>query len=356
MSVPVGIVGVSGYVGAELVRLLSLHPHVKIKSLISGSNAGRPYESIYPQFLGAGLPYCEEEDLDKAAEECEVLFLAIPHGNSLKKVSSDLLEKCRIIDMSADFRLRDPAVYEQWYHLKHSRPELLPESVYGLPELKRKEIGKARLVANPGCYTTASILSLFPLLKEDLLQRDSIIIDAKSGTSGAGKELKQPLHYSELNENFKAYSAGTHRHTPEIEALLSEAAGESLTLSFTPHLIPMTRGILVTIYARLKKELRDLSEERLREKIGKVYRDYYEEEFFIRLKEYPLLPETKHVKGSNFMDIGFAPDRRTGRIIISGALDNMIKGAAGQAVQNMNLLLGQDEKTGLQNIFSAVPG
>ncbi|MCF0146597.1 MAG: N-acetyl-gamma-glutamyl-phosphate reductase, partial [Eubacterium sp.] len=254
----------------------------------------------------------------------------------------EILEKTKIVDLSADYRLKDVAVYEKWYGITHASPQYLPEAVYGLCELFREKIPAARIVANPGCYTTCSILTLWPLVKEGLIDAGSIVIDAKSGTSGAGRGAKVPNLYCEVNENVKAYGVGTHRHTPEIEEQLSLAAGREVMLNFTPHLIPMNRGILVTAYA----DRTDASV--TKEAVRAAYEKYYGKEQFVRILDDGVCPETKWVEGSNFTDIGFYVDERTGRLIAMGALDNLVKGAAGQAVQNMNILFGLPEETGLK--------
>lgn len=336
-----GIIGATGYAGSELVRLLTSHPQAEITCLTSQSYAGKKYSEVYESYRH--LPYiCEEEDIEKMAEQCDVIFLALPHGVASKKVSESVLSKCKVIDLGADFRLSDLDTYEKWYTTHYSK-EILPEAVYGLCEINRDKIKGRRIIANPGCYTTCSILSMYPLVKEGMVDLSSIIIDAKSGATGAGRSLSLPNHYCELNESVKAYKIASHRHTPEIEEQLSKAAGEEVIISFTPHLIPMDRGILATCYATLKKDY-------TYQDIRAAYEKYYGNEYFIRLTKEGTFPETKWVKGSNFVDIGFTVDRRTGRVIVIGALDNLFKGAAGQAVQNMNILFDIDEKTGLDYV------
>ncbi len=334
-----GIIGATGYAGSELVRILTNHPNAEITTITSQSYKGQNYNDIYENFRHIEK-ICEEENIEKMAEECDVIFLALPHGVASKKVNEKILQNTKIIDLGADFRLQDINVYEKWYKTPHKAKNILPEAVYGLCEINRDKIKGKRIIANPGCYTTCSILSLYPLVKEKMIDLKSIIIDAKSGVTGAGRGVFLSTHYDEVNESIKAYKIASHRHTPEIEEQLSYAAGENIILSFTPHLTPMNRGILATIYAGLKENYSYGD-------IKTVYEKYYKNEYFIRLTKEGVFPETKWVKGSNFCDIGFAVDKRTNRIIINGAIDNLNKGAAGQAVQNMNILFNLDEKTGL---------
>ena len=335
-----GIIGATGYAGAELVRLLMRHPEVEVKWLVSKSYVGEQFSAIYGNLFRILDDACLGEELLQLAEEADVIFTATPQGYLSQLLTEEILEKTRVIDLSADYRLSDVSVYEQWYKLTHGSPQLIERAVYGLCELHREEVKKTRLVANPGCYTTCSILSIYPLVAEGLINPETIVIDAKSGTSGAGRGAKAANLFCEVNENIKAYGVATHRHTPEIEEQLSLAAKEPVMVSFTPHLVPMNRGILVTAYASVMDELTE-------EDIRDAYEKYYRDEYFIRLLPTGVCPETKWVEGSNFVDIGFVLDMRTGRVIIMGALDNLVKGAAGQAVQNMNLLFGLDEKTGL---------
>lgn len=335
------VIGATGYAGQELVRILSSHPRVSIQALTSRSYAGQKYEEVYSNYSHLDY-FCEEENIEELAENCDVIFLALPHGVTSKAVNENILSKCKIIDLGADFRLSDVETYEKWYTTHYSK-DILKEAVYGLCEIHRDEIKGKRIVGNPGCYTTCSILSLYPLVKEKMIDVNSIIIDAKSGATGAGRGLSLPNHYCELNESVKAYKIANHRHTPEIEEQLSLAAGEEVVLNFTPHLMPMDRGILATCYANLKGNYSY-------EDIEKVYKKYYENEYFIRLCKKGTFPETKWVKASNFVDIGFTVDERTKRVIVIGAIDNLFKGAAGQAVQNMNILFGLDEKTGIDHV------
>lgn len=339
--IKVGIIGATGYAGSELVRLITQHPKAELVTMTSQSYAGQEYKEVYSNY--SHLDYvCEEEHIEEMAEKCDVIFLALPHGVASKKINADILSKTKIIDLGADFRIQDVDVYEKWYTTHYSK-DILPEAVYGLCEINRDKIKGKRIVANPGCYTSCSILSLYPLVKEGMIDLSSIIIDAKSGATGAGRGLSLGNHYCELNESVKAYKVASHRHTPEIEEQLSIAAGQDIVLNFTPHLIPMDRGILATCYATLNKKY-------TYDDIRKAYEKHYGNEHFIRLTKEGVFPETKWVKGSNFVDIGFTVDERTNRVIVIGALDNLFKGAAGQAVQNMNLMFGFDEAEGLHQI------
>lgn len=337
-----GIIGATGYAGSELVRILSSHPEVEIKTLTSQSYAGKKYNEVYENYRHEEKLACDEENIEEMAKECDVIFLALPHGVASKKVTESVLANAKVIDLGADYRLQNIEVYEKWY-TQHYSKDILKEAVYGLCEINREKIKGKRIVGNPGCYTTCSILSLYPLVKEKMIDLTSIIIDAKSGATGAGRGLNLSNHFCELNESFKAYKIANHRHTPEIEEQLSYAAGEDIVLNFTPHLVPMNRGILATCYAKLNNKYTYAD-------IKAVYEKYYKDEYFIRLTKEGVFPETKWVKGSNFCDIGFTIDERTNRVIVVGAIDNLYKGAAGQAVQNMNILFGLDEKTGLDYV------
>ena len=335
-----GILGATGYAGEELVRILSMHEDVKIVLLVSRTYAGQKISDIYRNLKGVCDIECEELDIDKAAKECDVVFTALPHGAS-KEVIPALYEKgLNVIDLSGDFRYNDVKVYEEWYKETHPAPHLLDEAVYGLCELHREEIKKTRLIGNPGCYTTCSILGLAPLVKEKMIDTKSIIIDAKSGVTGAGRGLHLNYHFSECTENIMAYKVGTHRHTSEIEQELSLLAGEEIALSFTPHLVPMKRGIFATSYANLISDADT-------EDIVSLYKKFYEGEKFVRVYDAGSLPESNHVSGSNFVDIGIVVDKRLNRVIVISAIDNLFKGAAGQAVQNMNLMFGIDEGKGI---------
>ena len=329
------VLGATGYAGIELVRILTNHPDAEVAVLGSKSFAGQPISEVYPNLRGILDKECEETDIDKVAE-CDVAFTALPHGASKEVIPTIIERGVKVIDLSGDFRYDDAAVYEKWYGQKHSSPELLKESVYGLPELYRDKIKGARIIGNPGCYTTCSILGAYPLLKSGVGSAENIIIDAKSGVTGAGRGLSQQTHFCECTENMKAYKVACHRHTSEIEQELSHAAGSEVLVSFTPHLIPVKRGILSTIYINLNKSCTT-------EELTEIYRDFYKNEPFIRIKEAGTLPETKHVAGSNYVDIGVVADERLKRAVVVSALDNIGKGAAGQAVQNMNILFGLKE-------------
>ena len=336
----VGIIGATGYAGAELVRLLLGHPEAEIKWYGSRSYVDQKYASIYQNMFQLVDDKCMDDNMEELSRQVDVIFTATPQGLCASLVNEDILSRVKIVDLSADFRLKDVQVYEKWYKLTHKAPQYLPEAVYGLCEINREQVKKARLVANPGCYTTCSILTCYPLVKEGLIDPDTLIIDAKSGTSGSGRGAKVDNLFCEVNENMKAYGVATHRHTPEIEEQLGYAAGKPLNLSFTPHLVPMNRGILVTAYASLTPGA-------TQEKIRAAYEKYYGKETFIRVLEPGVCPQTKWVEGSNYVDVNFVLDERTNRVILMGALDNLVKGAAGQAVQNMNLLFGLPEDMGL---------
>ncbi|MEE1224922.1 MAG: N-acetyl-gamma-glutamyl-phosphate reductase [Clostridia bacterium] len=333
------VLGATGYAGIELVRLLTNHPEVSIEVLGSQSFSGQKISDVYPNLKGILDKECESVDIDKVAE-CDVAFTALPHGASKDVIPSIIEKGVKVIDLSGDFRYDDIKVYEKWYGQEHSSPELLKESVYGMPELYRDKIKGARLIGNPGCYTTCSILGAYPLLKSGIGNSENIIIDAKSGVTGAGRGLSQQVHFCECTENMKAYKVATHRHTSEIEQELSHAAGCEVMVSFTPHLIPLKRGIVSTIYINLNKKCTT-------EELVNMYKEFYKDEYFVRVKNVGELPESKHVAGSNFIDIGIVVDERLNRAVVVSSLDNIVKGAAGQALQNMNILFGFDEKTAL---------
>lgn len=342
-----GIIGATGYAGAELVRLLLGHREVEIKWYGSRSYIDQKYAQVYQNMFEIVDAVCMDDNMEELASQVDVIFTATPQGFLASVLTEEILKKVRIVDLSADYRIQDVAVYEKWYGITHKSPQFIQEAVYGLCEINRNKINPAtRLVANPGCYTTCSILTLYPLVKEGLIRTESIIIDAKSGTSGAGRGAKTANLFCEVNENMKAYGVAAHRHTPEIEEQLGYAAGKEIVLNFTPHLVPMNRGILVTAYADLRKD----SDGTLPsyETVKAIYDKYYEKERFVRVLEKGICPETKWVEGSNYVDVNFVIDERTGRIIAMGALDNLVKGAAGQAVQNMNLLFGLPEEEGLR--------
>ena len=343
--IKVGIIGATGYAGGELVRLLTQHKDAQIVWYGSRSYIDQKYSSVYGNMFQIVDDKCMDDNMEQLAGQVDVIFTATPQGLCASLVNDSILNKVKIVDLSADFRIKDVSVYEKWYGIEHKSPQYIKEAVYGLCEINREDIKKARLVANPGCYTTCSILTAYPLVKEGLIDPHTLIIDAKSGTSGAGRGAKVNNLFCEVNENMKAYGVATHRHTPEIEEQLGYAAGEPVVLNFTPHLVPMNRGILATEYASLVRKA-DGSLPAY-EEIKAVYDKYYADEKFIRVLEKGVYPETKWVEGSNYVDINFKIDERTGRIIMMGAIDNLVKGAAGQAVQNMNLLFGLPEDEGL---------
>lgn len=341
--VKVGIIGATGYAGNELVRLLLGHKDAEIVWYGSRSYIDQKYADVYRNMFQIVDDVCMDDNMEELAEKVDVIFTATPQGLCASLVNENILNKVKIIDLSADFRLKDVKIYEEWYKLEHKSPQYIDEAIYGLCEINRDKVtDKTRIIANPGCYTTTSILTLYPMVKEGLIDEDTIIIDAKSGTSGAGRGAKVANLFCEVNESMKAYGVGTHRHTPEIEEQLGYACGRNdIKLIFTPHLVPMNRGILVTAYANLKKNVSY-------EEVKAAYDKYYKDEFFVRVLDRDVCPETRWVEGSNFVDIGFKIEPRTNRLIMMGALDNLVKGAAGQAVQNMNILFGLPENEGLK--------
>ncbi len=338
-----GIIGSTGYAGAELVRLLMQHKHAEIKWYGSRSYIDKKYYEVFQNMFEIVDDKCLDDNMEELSSAVDVIFTATPQGLCASLVNEEVLNKVKIIDLSADFRIKDVNTYEKWYGIEHKSPQFIDEAVYGLCEINREKIKGARLIANPGCYPTCSVLSIYPMAKEGIIDTDTIIIDAKSGTSGAGRGAKVNNLYCEVNENIKAYGVTTHRHTPEIEEQLSYASGREVTLNFTPHLVPMNRGILVTAYASLKKSV-------FYEEIKSVYDKYYKEEKFVRVLDKGVCPETRWVEGSNYVDVNFQIDERTNRIIMMGAMDNLVKGAAGQAVQNMNLIFGLEETEGLLQV------
>ena len=345
--IKVGIIGATGYAGGELVRILKNHWEAEIVWYGSKSYIDKRYSEVYQNMFRIVEDVCKDDNLTELADQVDVIFTATPQGFLAGILTEEILSKVKIIDLSADYRIKDVAVYEKWYGIEHKSPQFISEAVYGLCEINREQItGETRLVANPGCYTTCSILTAYPLVREGLIDVDTLIVDAKSGTSGAGRGAKVQNLYCEVNENIKAYSVASHRHTPEIEEQLGYAGNCAVTINFTPHLVPMNRGILVTEYAKLKRKPDGTLP--AYEEIRAIYDKYYEKEKFVRVLEKGVCPETKWVEGSNYVDIGFVIDERTGRIIMMGALDNLVKGAAGQAVQNMNLLFGLKESEGLE--------
>ena len=342
--VKVGIIGATGYAGAELVRILLNHKEAQIEWFGSRSYIDENYADIYRNFFELVDADCLGDNMDELASRVDVIFTATPQGFLAGVLNEDILNKVKIIDLSADFRIKDVATYEKWYKIEHKSPQFIKEAVYGLCEINRDQVTtQTRLIANPGCYTTCSILTAYPLVKEGLIDPDTLIIDAKSGTSGAGRGAKTPNLFCEVNESMKAYGVTTHRHTPEIEDQLGYACGQEVMINFTPHLVPMNRGILVTAYASLTKDV-------TYEEVKAAYDKYYKDEFFVRVLNKDVCPQTRNVEGSNFVDVNFKIDPRTKRVIMMGAIDNLVKGAAGQAVQNMNLMFGFDENEGLKQI------
>ncbi len=336
------VIGATGYSGATLISILANHKDVEIVSLTSKSYVGKKFSDIYKNFKGIVELELEEQNLLEISKKADVIFVCLPHGIASSEVTQEVLNNSKVIDLGADFRLKDKNCYEAWYKVEHKGEDVLAGAVYGLPEWNKEKIKTAKLIANPGCYATASILTVAPLLKEGLVNSNDIVIDAKSGVSGAGRSLDLSVHFCECNETIKPYKIATHRHTPEIEQVLSDISGANVLLNFQPHLVPMNRGILACAYL---KPTKDVSLDELKE----VYKKYYKNKAFIRVLEGDEAPETKWTKGSNYCDINVFKDSRTGRILAFGALDNLVKGAAGQAVQNMNIMFNLDETSGLKN-------
>ena len=337
----IAIVGSSGYTGGELYRILLYHPSAEVTVVTSEKSAGKPITDIFPHLLGLSDLICEPLDPASIAKKADLAFLALPHVTAQEAAFQLRKLGVKVVDLSADYRLADPALYETWYEHCHQYPDLLKSAVYGLPELHRERIRKALLIANPGCYPTSAILGLAPVVAKKMIDVGTIVVDSKSGVSGAGRSPALAYHYPEANEGFMAYKVGTHRHTPEIEQELSLLAGAPVVLSFTPHLVPMTRGILSTIYAKLAGPADTGS-------LHAVFQEFYRNEPFVRLLPLGQFPNVRNVRGSNFCDIGVHSDVRTGRAVIVTAIDNLVKGASGQAVQNMNLMMGFEESAGLK--------
>ncbi len=336
------IIGATGYTGGELVRLLYGHKEVELSVLSSRSFPGEDIADIYPSLGHCVSHVMEEQDPDKILKDSNVVFICLPHGHGMEFAAKAYKKGTRVIDLGADFRLKDAEVYRKWYGVEHVAPELLKEAVYGIPEIYSDEIAGAGIVANPGCYPTSIILGLAPLLFEGIIRPQSIIADSKSGVSGSGKTPSEKAHFVECNENISPYGLSGHRHRPEIEQELGLLAGESFRISFTPHLIPITRGILSTVYADLAV---DIDEGQVRD----LYADAYSHASFVRILPPGVWPHTRWVYGSNFCDINFAVDSEAGRITVVSAIDNLVKGASGQAIQNMNIMFGFEEKTGLDH-------
>ena len=334
-----GIIGATGYTGLELLRLLLRHPEVEITTLTSQKYAGVPIEGIFPSLMNLLPLKCEELAFDRIVEKVDIVFTAVPHKTAMETVPPFYQRGKKVVDLSADFRFRDAAVYEKWYQ-KHTATELLPESVFGLPELHRNAIKKARIVGNPGCYPTGALIGLIPLVKKNLVSLENIIVDSKSGVSGAGRDVVLGSLFCEVNEGVKAYNIFEHRHTPEIEQELSQLAGKRVPITFVPHLIPMDRGILSTLYVTLSKKMKT-------EEVLDLFVDVYRGEPFVRICPKGKLPNTRDVRGSNYCDIGVKVSEADGRMVVVTAIDNLVKGASGQAVQNMNIMLGFPETMGL---------
>ncbi len=345
--IKVGIIGATGYAGGELVRILANHKDAEIVWYGSRSYIDKRYYEVYQNMFQIVEDVCKDDNLQELAEQVDVIFTATPQGYLAGILTEEILQKVKIVDLSADYRIKDVATYEKWYGIEHKSPQFIEEAVYGLCEINRGKVDEnTRLIANPGCYTTCSILTAYPMVKEGMIDVDTLIVDAKSGTSGAGRGAKVPNLFCEVNENMKAYGVASHRHTPEIEEQLGYAGDCDVTINFTPHLVPMNRGILATEYAKLKRKPDGTLP--TYEEVKAVYDKYYANEKFVRVLDKGVCPETKWVEGSNYVDINFVIDERTERIIMMGAIDNLVKGAAGQAVQNMNLLFGLDEWEGLE--------
>ena len=340
MKTRVGIIGATGYTGVELLRLLLRHPEVEITALTSQKYAGLPIDQVFPSVMKHLDLQCEELNLDQVSKKTDFIFTAVPHKTAMETVPLFVQKGKRVVDLSADFRFKDPALYEKWYQ-KHSCPQFLPEAVYGLPELHRETIRKARIVGNPGCYPTGALLGLIPLVAKGMISYDTVVVDSKSGVSGAGRDVVLGSLFCEVNEGVKAYNIYKHRHLPEIEGTLSQLARETIAVSFVPHLIPMDRGILTTLYVNFKQSVKA-------DDVVNIFEAYYRKEPFVRLCPKGKVPNTRDVRGSNYCDIGMVVDEPGGRGVIVTAIDNLVKGASGQAVQNMNVMLGFPETMGLE--------
>ncbi|PGO28619.1 N-acetyl-gamma-glutamyl-phosphate reductase [Bacillus cereus] len=339
----VAIIGATGYGGIELIRLLEQHPYFSIASLHSFSQVGEFITNVYPHFRNILVHTLQEIDAEKIEKEAEIVFLATPAGVSAELTPKLLAVGLKVIDLSGDFRMKDPLTYEQWYKRAAAKEEVLRKAVYGLSEWKRSEIQNANLIANPGCFATAALLAILPLVRSGMIEEDSIIIDAKSGVSGAGKTPTTMTHFPELYDNLHIYKVNEHQHVPEIEQMLAEWNREMKPITFSTHLIPISRGIMVTLYAKVKREMEI-------EQLQKLYEETYERSTFIRIRTQGEFPSPKEVRGSNYCDMGIAYDERTGRVTVVSVIDNMMKGAAGQAIQNANIVAGLEETTGLQHM------
>lgn len=340
--IKVAICGGSGYTGAELLRILSGHPEVEITTVTSEKSAGKKVTDLFQHLHKYSYLIYEPLDKEKILNKADVFFMALPHGASQEAVDYFFKKGKKVIDLSADYRLSDTAIYEEWYKTAHNYADTLKNAVYGLPELHREKIKQSSLIANPGCYPTSAILGLYPAIKEGMVDIENIVIDSKSGTSGAGRKADVGFSYCEVNEGFKAYGIAVHRHTPEIEQELSKITVKKIKINFTPHLVPMDRGIVSTMYAKMLKKLETAE-------IISVYKKYYDAEPFINVLDEGIFPNTKNVRGSNFVDIGLKVNNRTNTLIVVSAIDNLVKGASGQAVQNMNIIMGFKETIALQS-------
>lgn len=338
--IKVGIVGSTGYTGAELVRILLGHPEAEIGALCSETHSGRPFWEVYPALSGMLGEVCVPYETSRIARDCDVVFTALPHKKAMEYIPQILRGDCLVIDLSADFRLKDPVTYERWYGARHTASELLERAVYGLPELHRREIREAGLIANPGCYPTGAILAAAPLLREGLIHADTIVINSASGVTGAGRSLTIGSLFCEVNEGMRPYGVGRHRHTPEMEQEMGIILGEEVRVTFVPHLAPMSRGILTTLCCRAKDGVSDAM-------IRNAYESFYGGEPFVRVLPEGVFPNVRDVRGSNYCDIGLVLEQRTRRVVVMSAIDNLVKGASGQAVQNMNIAMGIEETAGL---------
>lgn len=337
----IGIIGVTGYTGSELLRLLFTHDQAELTYVTSHSYTGKKLAEVHPQYSGLVDLVCRPFSVEEALKKTDLVFCALPHGEAMDAVPLLAAAGVRVVDLSADFRLHDAHLYNEWYKKEHAAPDYLGKAVYGLPELYREEIKDATLVANPGCYPTSVLLALAPLAQKGLVRWETVVVDAKSGASGAGRNPSQLLHFPECTENFRAYRVASHQHTPEIEQELGRLAGAEVSLTFVPHLVPMIRGILSTLYLQTTVSMDE-------EAVWRLYQEFYQNEPFVRLLDPPLMVETKYVYGSNHCALSLRKDNRTDRLVILSAIDNLVKGAAGQAVQNMNLMLGYPEQKGLE--------
>jgi N-acetyl-gamma-glutamyl-phosphate reductase len=341
--IKIAICGGSGYTGAELLRILSGHPEVEITAVTSEKSAGKRVTDLFPHLHKYSYLIYEPLDKEKILNKADVFFMALPHAASQEAVDYFFKNGKKVIDLSADYRLSDVAVYEEWYKTPHNYADTLKNAVYGLPELHREKIKKSSLIANPGCYPTSAILGLYPAIKEGIIDIETIVVDSKSGTSGAGRKADVGFSYCEVNEGFKAYGIAVHRHTPEIEQELSGIAGKKITINFTPHLVPMDRGIISTMYGKMVKKIDTAA-------ILDIYKKYYDAEPFVNVLDEGVYPNAKNVRGSNFVEIGLKVNKRTNTLIIVSAIDNLVKGASGQAVQNMNIIMGFKETTALESL------